>query len=95
VTTDKDVFLLNKNLQLQEMQNEVYKLQEVLSTDVAIISLREYVVKSADAQLRNGVITSSDYLVELTNLYEAKTNQKLHEIQLLLAKANYHVINGN
>ncbi|NGY38246.1 TolC family protein [Flavobacterium sp. XN-5] len=95
VTTDKDVFLLNNNLQLQEMQNEVYKLQEVLSTDLAIISLREYVVKSADAQLRNGVITSSDYLVELTNLYEAKTNQKLHEIQLLLAKANYHVINGN
>jgi hypothetical protein len=29
-----------------------------------IISLREYVVKSADAQLRNGVITSSEYLVE-------------------------------
>jgi hypothetical protein len=31
--------------------------------------------KSADAQLRNGVITSSEYLVELTNLYESKTNQ--------------------
>jgi hypothetical protein len=31
----------------------------------------EYVVKSADAQLRNGV-TSSEYLVELTNLYESK-----------------------
>jgi hypothetical protein len=30
------------------------------------------VVKSADAQLRNGVITSSEYLVELTNLYESK-----------------------
>jgi hypothetical protein len=27
---------------------------------------------SADAQLRNGVITSSEYLVELTNLYESK-----------------------
>jgi hypothetical protein len=37
--------------------------------------LTEYVVKSADAQLRNGVITSSEYLVELTNLYESKTNQ--------------------
>lgn len=95
VTTEKDAFLLNNDLQLQEMQNEVDKLQEVIKTDAAIISLREYVVKSADAQLRNGVITSSDYLVELTNLYEAKTNQKLHEIQLLLAKANYHVTKGN
>lgn len=95
VTTEKETFLLNNDLQLQEMENEVNKLQEVIVTDTDIISLREYVVKSADAQLRNGVITSSDYLVELTNLYEAKTNQKLHEIQLLLAKANYQVIKGN
>jgi len=95
VTTEKETFLLNTDLQLQEMENEVNKLQEVIVTDTDIISLREYVVKSSDAQLRNGVITSSDYLVELTNLYEAKTNQKLHEIQLLLAKANYQVIKGN
>ena len=47
------------------------------------------------AQLKNGVITSSDYLVELTHLYEAKTNQKVHEIRLDLAKANYLVANGN
>jgi outer membrane protein TolC len=95
VTTEKETFLLNNDLQLQEIENEVNKLQEVIVTDTDIISLREYVVKSSDAQLRNGVITSSDYLVELTNLYEAKTNQKLHEIQLLLAKANYQVIKGN
>lgn len=95
VTTEKETFLLNNDLQLQEIENEVNKLQEVIVTDTDIISLREYVVKSSDAQLKNGVITSSDYLVELTNLYEAKTNQKLHEIQLLLAKANYQVIKGN
>jgi outer membrane protein TolC len=95
VTTEKETFLLNTGIQLQETENEVNKLQEVITTDVEIIALREYVVKSSDAQLRNGVITSSDYLVELTNLYEAKTNQKLHEIQLLLAKANYQVIKGN
>jgi outer membrane protein TolC len=95
VTTEKETFLLNTNLQLQDMENEVNKLQEVITTDAEIISLREYVEKSSTAQLQNGVITSSDYLVELTNLYEAKTNQKLHETQLLLAKANYQVIKGN
>jgi hypothetical protein len=68
-------------------------LQEVITTDVEIIALREYVVKSSDAQLKNGVITSSDYLVELTNLYEAKTNQKLHEI--LAYESQYQVIKGN
>jgi hypothetical protein len=68
----KKTFLLNTNLQLKEMENEITKLQEIITTDAEIISLREYVVKSADAQLRNGVITSSEYLVELTNLYESK-----------------------
>lgn len=94
ISTEKETFLLNNNLQLQEMENEISKTESVLKTDLDIIDLREYVVKSADAQLKNGVITSSEYLVELTNLYESKTNQKLHEIQLALAKANYQVTKG-
>lgn len=94
VTSEKETFLLNNNLQLQEMENEIKKTEEIITTDSEIINIREYVVKSSDAQLRNGVITSSDYLVELTNLYEAKTNQKVHEIQLDLAKANYQVVKG-
>jgi hypothetical protein len=48
--------------------------RKIITTDAEIISLR-ICRKSADAQLRNGVITSSEYLVELTNLYESKTNQ--------------------
>ena len=94
ITTEKETFLLNNNLQVQEMENEIKKSEEIIKTDSEIIALREYVVKSSDAQLRNGVITSSEYLVELTNLYEAKNNQKLHEIQLALAKANYQVNKG-
>lgn len=95
IVTEKETFLVNTNLQLQEMENEINKLDEITSTDSEIIALRQYVVKSADSQLKNGVITASDYLIELTNLYEAKLNQKIHEIQLDLANANYLIINGN
>lgn len=95
VNSEKETFILNTDLQLQEMKNEIQKLEEVLLTDSEIISLRESVAKSSDAQLKNGVITASEYLVELTNLFEAKTNQKLHEIQFDLANANYQVISGN
>lgn len=94
VATEKETFLLNNSLQLQEMENEIKKAEEIIKTDSEIIGLREYVEKSANAQLKNGVITTSDYLVEFTNLYEAKTNQKLHEVQLALAKANYQVTKG-
>jgi hypothetical protein len=43
------------------MENEITKL-EIITTDAEIISLREYVVKSADAQLRNGVLPLSIWL---------------------------------
>ena len=95
VTTEKETFLLNNNLQLQEMENEINKTEAIIATDGEIIALREAVVQSSDAQLRNGVITSSEYLVELTNLFEAKINQKVHEIQLALAKVNYQITKGN
>jgi outer membrane protein TolC len=95
VATEKETFLLNNSLQLQEMNNEIQKSEEIIKTDTEIIGLREYVEKSANAQLKNGVITTSEYLVEFTNLYESRTNQKLHEIQLALAKANYLVSKGN
>jgi outer membrane protein TolC len=95
VATEKETFLLNNSLQLQEMDNEIKKSEEIIKNDTEIIALREYVEKSANSQLKNGVITASEYLVEFTNLYEARTNQKLHEIQLALAKANYQVAKGN
>ena len=95
VNTEKETFQLNTQMQLQEFENEIKKQEEILKTDFEIIDLREYILKSADAQLKNGVITSSEYMAEFTNLYEAKTNQKGHEIQLELAKANYQVIKGN
>jgi hypothetical protein len=40
VTTEKETFLLNTNLQLKEMENEITKLQEIITTDAEIISLR-------------------------------------------------------
>jgi len=95
VASEKETFLLNNKLQLGETEDEIKKLEEIIMSDYEIITLREQILKTSDAQLKNGVITSSEYLTELTNLFEAKTNQKAHEIQLLLAQANYQVITGN
>ena len=94
IETEKETFLLNTQLQLQEMESEINKLQAIIKTDAEIIQLRESILKTADAQLRNGVINSAAYVVEITNLFEAKTLQKTHEIQLALAHANYQVTIG-
>ncbi|MBX9886763.1 MAG: TolC family protein [Flavobacteriaceae bacterium] len=94
VGTEKESFELTTKMQLQELEMEIRKTQGLIATDYQIIQLREKIIKSIDAQFKNGVITSAEYLIELTNLYEAKINQKVHELQLDLAQANYQVVKG-
>lgn len=94
VITEKETFITNNQMQLNELQAEILKMETIIKTDEQIIQLRDKVVQSSDSQLRNGVITSSDYITELNNLFEAKTNQKVHETQLELTKINYQTIKG-
>ena len=60
-----------------------------------IINLRAEIAQASEAQMKHGVITTADYLVEVTNLFDAQNAKKVHEVQLALTKANYNVIKGN
>lgn len=95
IQTEKETFLLQTQMQVQEMENEIQKLEAMITTDAEIIAIRESVLQASAAQMKNGVITSSEYVTELTRLYEAKTNLKTHQLQLGLAKVNYQVIKGH
>ncbi len=94
VTTEKETFEINNQMQLNELQAEIEKMEIIIKTDSQIVQLREKVVQSFDSQLRNGAITSSDYIIELNQLFEAKNMQKLHQTQLELAKINFQTTKG-
>jgi len=94
VDNETEVFELNTNIELNKQQKEISKIENFITSDLDIIKLRKEVLKSADSQLKNGVITSSAYITELTNLYEDENTLIQHKIQLQLAKANYNVIKG-
>lgn len=94
IDTEAEVFTLNTTIELNKQLSEIKKITQFIDDDKTIIKLRKKVLKAADSQLKNGVITSSTYITELTNLYEAENNLSTHQIQLLLAKANYLVIKG-
>jgi outer membrane protein TolC len=94
VNTEKETFQLNTEMQLKEAGFEISKMEALIDADKEIIILRGKVLKSASSQLKNGVITSSEYLTEFNSLYESMIGQKLHEIQLDLTKANYKVLRG-
>ncbi|MGY5850635.1 TolC family protein [Salegentibacter sp. F14] len=95
IDIERETFNFNNNIELKEAQMNISKIQKLLLRDSEIIELREGIVQTANSQLKNGVITSSEYLTEFNNLYEAKINQQLHEIELEMAKADYKVIKGN
>tara|TARA_R110002051_G_scaffold324641_1_gene422912 strand:- start:7362 stop:8612 length:1251 start_codon:yes stop_codon:yes gene_type:complete len=94
VDTENETFKLNTNIELNQQQMEINKIEGFIISDLKIINLRKEVLKSADSQLKNGVITSSAYITELTNLYEDENTLVTHKIQLQLAKANYNVVKG-
>lgn len=95
ITSEKETFELNNKMQLEEQDYEIKKIEQLLLSDAEIILIREKVIKSSDAQLKNGVITTSEYLAEFTNLFEAKNILKIHQVQLAAAKSNYQIIKGN
>lgn len=94
VDNETEIFKLNTTIELNKQQREIEKIEAIITSDEAIINLRKEVLQMADSQLKNGVITSSAYITELTNLYEDENTLIRHEIQLQLAKANYNVIKG-
>jgi outer membrane protein TolC len=95
ITTQRETFDKNLNIDLQNRLAAVQKLEEALKRDDQIVKLRGNVTKSAASRLENGVITSTDYLTELNAETMANINLEVHKIQLVQAKANYLVTKGN
>ena len=94
IDTEKEQFELNNSMQLDQQIIEINKFKDFTTSDQSIIDLHKKILKTADSQLKNGVITSSVYIEKLTDLFQAENNLKTHEIQLLLSQANYKTIQG-
>jgi len=95
IDLQREVFLFNTNLTVQQLQADRNRFTELLSTDTEIINLRDKIKKAALAQLENGVINSSDYLREVNAADQARQNRILHEIQNLLSQYNLQTTTGN
>ena len=95
--TDSQQANFEKNLtvQLRQQQTEIDRVASLLGDDEKIVTLRSKIRKTTAVQLDNGVIAARDYVNELNAENQAIQNQKLHELQLLLAKVNYRTLTGN
>ncbi len=95
VNQQKETFLFNTQLSLQQQNNELSKLSELIEIDEKLIELRVRIKNTAKSQLDNGVITANDYLRELNAEDQAKQNLAVHQIQLLMTQYSQQVTTGN
>lgn len=91
---DRETFLLNTKTSLEKENADIEKYKTLLQQDDEIIALRAEVVKSAQAQLANGVITTNEFINKLNAENLARQMKNLHEIQLLKAQTNYQTLSG-
>ena len=94
IDTETEVFKLNTNMELKQQEADIHTIENFIATDSEIIELRRAVLNAAESQMKNGIITTSAYITELTNFYEDENTMLTHSIQLQLAKANYNTIKG-
>ncbi len=89
VSSQKETFEKNLKILVSSDIADISKYTEMIKKDVELIELREKIVKSGSAQLENGVITSTEYVIQENELAQAKLNLENHKIQLLFSKIKY------
>ena len=95
ITSNKDDFQRSTSIALLETRSDIQKLEALIGKDQEILALQNEIVKESFAQLQNGLITSTQYIIELNNQTRARINAKIHELKLIQTKVDLLVKSGN
>lgn len=94
ISNQKRIFEINLQATMIQQQEEISKLEKMIVMDAKIVDTKTAIRKASSSQLDNGIITSSDFIVDLNSENQSQFNLKLHEIQLMMAKENYNTTLG-
>ena len=95
ITAQANDYEQSLRVRMMEKLNEMKNLQSLLVSDEEIIEKRKIIVNICANQLKEGVITASDYIKEVNALNEVSLNKQLHKIQLEQAKINFNFLKGS
>jgi outer membrane protein TolC len=94
IRTQSEAFDFNTRIVAVKQLSEVQKFRDLMRKDNEIISLREKISKASAAQLENGIITSTEYLIELNQEIQARMSMETHRLQEAKARVDYLTIQG-
>lgn len=90
----REVFLFNNNLEQIQQTENVNRYRTMMQGDEEIIALRTNVRKAAESKLAHGIIDVNSLLREINNENAAKTQQAIHEIDMLKEMYNLKYTNN-
>ena len=90
----REVFLFNNNMEQIQQTENVSRYRTMMQGDDEIIALRTNVRKAAESKLAHGIIDVNSLLREINNENAAKTQQAIHEIDMLKEMYNLKYTNN-
>ena len=90
----REVFLFNNKLEEIQQNENINRYQTMMKSDNEIIVLRTNVRKAAESKLAHGIIDVISLLREINNENAAKTQQTIHEIDMLKEMYNLKYTNN-
>lgn len=90
----REVFLFNNQLEEIQQNENINRYQTMMKSDDEIIVLRTNVRKAAESKLAHGIIDVISLLREINNENAAKTQQSIHEIDMLKEMYNLKYTNN-
>lgn len=90
----REVFLFNNNMERIQQTENVSRYRTMMQGDNEIIALRTNVRKAAESKLAHGIIDVNSLLREINNENAAKTQQAIHEIDMLKEMYNLKYTNN-
>ncbi|WP_455079560.1 TolC family protein [Prevotella melaninogenica] len=90
----REVFIFNNKLEEIQQNENINRYQTMMKSDDEIIVLRTNVRKAAESKLAHGIIDVISLLREINNENAAKTQQSIHEIDMLKEMYNLKYTNN-
>ena len=94
INQNEKAFTRQLQASLDRVRERIASIQENMERDREIIEIREKIVSESESQLKNGVITATEYITELNRANRARLSLFLNEVQLARARAEYATLMG-
>jgi outer membrane protein TolC len=95
ISNQEETFLFTTNLQLKQTQADIERQKAVLAKDHEIAALKVKIRKDYQTRFDNGISSMNNVIQAMNKESEARSQEALHQVQLLMSLYQYQTINGN